>query len=581
MSAIRSALRHGAAVCSTLALATAGLLAATGSAHAQAVERHLPTTTQGAAPPIVAPNAVAADQDATPIGPALKAIILLGTDDAVRTDNPADTVDISTSVRMHDRPRLLSADLAPFIGQPLSHKLIARIEASIARRYRDIGYPFISLVTPAQDISGGTLQVRIIEFKAGAISTHGVPAATSARLTRHVSLKPGDAIDTNTLSEDLDWINRYPFRQAQAVFKPGQGRATSDLILAVDSSKPCQAYAGYSNDGSPATGEDRYFLGGALGNVLGPDSVVSIQTTQSRDAMAGHAHPAYSSQALTYSLPIGLHGQIEVSADHVETNQSSDPFSIRLDVNEGFADYRFGLPSTAVTHSDMAVGLSAKHQEGTTLFGGVKAYDATVDDYQIYLNFHSKHDGAHLLSSWDAPLHVSPGRVDRGNSPEQVELYSQGRLKNANYAYLSLSYKALAPLPGDYSIGSMIFLQAAGKPLPRTEQSGLGGADLVRGYTLDDGAYDASIVIRNELRAPVVRVANGRASLSPYLFVDIGSGQDLFLKTGRDLASAGLGTDVTVTRAVTLHLDASDALRRSYIVRPGDWKLEASLKFAL
>lgn len=571
--------RRGFPAASVCAVATGLLLG--GTAQAQSIERHLPPASPGTSSSIVAPNAVPDNQDATPIGPALKTIVLLGTDDTVKTGGSAGAVDISPATRLDRFAAATRADLAPFIGQPLSHKLIAQVEARVARRYRAIGYPFVSLVTPAQDISDGILQVRIIEFTAGDVSTHGVPAAVSANLIKRVSLKPGDAIDTNALGEDLDWINRYPYRQAQAVFKPGQGRATSDLILAVDSAKPWQAYAGYANDGSPATGEDRYFLGGALGNVFGADSVLSAQTTASRDAVSGHRHPAYSSQALTYTLPLGLHGQIEASADRVETNQSSDPFVIRLNVDEGFIDYRVGLPSTAVTHTDMAFGLSAKHQDGTTLFGDLKAYEAVVEDYQVFVNLHRRHDGAHLLSSWDVTLHLSPGDVDRGNSPAQTELYSQGRLKNATYAYLNLSYKALAPLPGDYTVGSMMYLQAAGKPLPRTEQSGLGGADLVRGYTLDDGAYDASFVLRNELRTPIVHLANGNQSLSPYLFVDVGAGRDQFLKTGRTLASAGLGADVTVTRAVTLHLDAADALRRSYIVRPGDWKLEASLKVSL
>ena len=58
------------------------------SAEAQAVERHLPLTPEGHNGALAVPNAVPMDQDATPIGPALQALYLLGPNQATQANLP-------------------------------------------------------------------------------------------------------------------------------------------------------------------------------------------------------------------------------------------------------------------------------------------------------------------------------------------------------------------------------------------------------------------------------------------------------------------------------------------------------------
>ncbi len=554
-------------------------LAATVQAHGQAVERHLPEVPQNAPTQLVAPNAVPADQDPTPIGPALHGIVLLGTQEAVHTGVP-DGVTVGDVSRLK-RDTDIASLLRPYLGQPLSRRLIAEVEATVAKHYRDLNYPFVSLSTPEQEITTGVLQVRVVEFTAGKVKVEGARSdAEAARLRHDVALDPGAPIDARDLTYDLDWINRYPFRNVQAVFAPGAVLGVSDLTLEAREAKPWQAYAGYSNDGSPSTGFDRYFAGGAVGNLLGADSVLSAQATVSRDALQGDADPHYKSAALSYTLPLGPRGQIEANGDVVDTYTPGDPFSVRLKAGEGALGYRFGISDLYgdTGETDLRFGLEAKHQTGITYFGKLDVYDVSAEVYQAYLGYHHTASDALGASTFDVAVHMSPGGLDHGNSDEQALIYSQGRQKGETYSYVGATYDRVTALPAGLFLKTDAIGQFAAIALPRTEQAGLGGSSLVRGYTLDDGAFDTALIVRNELHVPAK--SWGASAINPFVFADLGYGRDNAAHVTTGLASAGAGAETHLTRYVALNLSAACTLAPDRATRAGNWLAHTNLSVA-
>ncbi|WP_443751328.1 ShlB/FhaC/HecB family hemolysin secretion/activation protein [Asticcacaulis solisilvae] len=557
----------------TQAISLLPLLAAV-SAHGQAVERHLPAVPQGTMTPIATPNAVPSEQDATPIGPDLRAIVLLGASEAAH-NGAGDGVTVGDVARLKSDPAIAGI-LRPYLGKPLSRKLIAEIEAAVARHYRDLNYPFVSLSTPEQEITGGVVQVRVVEFRAGKVSVGGASEKEAARLRGEVGLQSGQAIDARELTYDLDWINRYPFRSVQAMFAPGDQLGVSDLTLAVRHGKPWQLYAGYSNDGSPTTSFDRYFVGGAIGGVFGADSILSLQSTASRDALQGADDPHYKSTALSYTLPFGRRGQIEASADAVETFQPGNPFSVRLKAAEGTLGYRFAISDLYGDRgaTDVRFGIEARHQTGITYFGKLDVYDISVETYQLYLGYH--HSGRSVL---DLAVHMSPGGLNGGNSDEQAILYSQGRQKGATYSYLTGTYSRTTPIGHVLALKTEAIGQFSAVALPRTEQAGLGGSSLVRGYTLDNGAFDTALVVRNELRGPA-KSWGVSAQVTPLFFVDAGYGRDNAARETRGVASAGAGAEVHLTRHVMMNIDAACALAPDQATRAGSWLAHANVNVA-
>lgn len=556
--------RHAAICMAPLLLVAAQ---APTSVHAQALERHLPDTPQGKPQVLVTPNALPNDQDATPIGPNLTTIVLLGQDEAVHASAPAGvTVGSVDRLRGDKAQAAIAAKLKPFLGQPLSRKLIAQIEAAVALDYRGLNFPFVSLSTPEQEIDGGTLQVRVIEFRASDVSVKGVSDKDAAYIRSGIGLKTGDSIDARELTYDLNSLNRYPFRQVQAAFTPGAALGDTRLTLIARQQKPWQAYAGYSNDGSPSTSFDRYFIGGAVGGLLGHDSVLSAQATASRDDLQGDKDPHYQSVAINYSIPVGRRGLIEASADTVTTYQVADPFTVRLKATEASFGYRHALSKLYGDKglTDIRVGIETRHQTGSTYFSGTDVYDVSMDVYQAYVGLHHAAGAA----NWDIAVHMSPGNLSDGNSAEQFSLYSQGRMRGATYSYLTGSYDRVTRLNDALNLKTQVFGQFSSIALPRTEQAGMGGSYLVRGYTLDNGAVDTALVVRNELHISGAAWKGG--NVDPYAFVDLGHGRDNYARTNTDLASLGAGANLRLIKHVALKIDAGVALTPNDQVKAGD-----------
>lgn len=564
-----------------------GLLIAASSASAQVVERNLPPAPpQPSATVIAPPNAVPADQDPTPIGPALRAVVLLGPSEPPRA-NVADGVDVAAVKRI--APKRLARALRPFLGRPLSRRLIGEVEARIARTYRAAGYPFVSLATPEQEITTGALQITVMEFRAGKATAAANTPAAAKYLTSHVRLQTGEPVSSAALTEDLDWLNRYPFRQVAAIFAPGAEVGQTDLTLQATNSKPWLVYSGYANSGSASTGWDRYFVGGEVGGLLAPDSFASFQATASGDAVFDKqrlfnsvSDPSYVSYAGRFVLPTNPRGQLEASVDWVQTDEVSDPFIVRQTTLEGSVGYRFALSNLApvlLGAGDGRFGLEAKRQDSQTLFGNANAYQAAMQVYQVYVGWEKTEDDPFGHSDLDLQAHLSPGGIDAENSSAQMQIYSQGRVGSARYSYLDLTFRRTTQLIDNFSWTVEAVGQYSPRALPRTEQAALGGQVLVRGYSLDDGAYDSLFVVRNELHAPrlAMQQAGQAFSLSPFAFVDAGVGRDQFAKQSTTAVSTGLGGDLQLTSRLALTLDGAYALKSALYTRSGDARVETRL----
>ena len=81
------------------------------------------------------------------------------------------------------------------------------------------------------------------------------------------------------LETDLDWANRNPFRQVEAVFGPGKDLGMTDVNIQVTDRKPWQVYAGYANSGTLLTDRNRYYVGAS--GAPSADVVASYQLTGS------------------------------------------------------------------------------------------------------------------------------------------------------------------------------------------------------------------------------------------------------------------------------------------------------------
>jgi hemolysin activation/secretion protein len=560
-------------------------------AHAQAIERNLPPAPTAEAPTIAPPNAVPSSQDATPIGPALRAIVVLGAKDAALS-TAADGVDLSRAPRVAKDGKAF----ARFLGRPISRRLIAEVEAEIARRYRAKGFPFVSVSTPEQEISGGVVQIRVVEFHVGAKTAPGASASDAAYIESRVRARPGEAIDAGELAQDLDWLNRYPYSRTQAVFTPGTGLGDTDLQLRTAAAKPWSAYAGYADSGSPLTGWDRYFAGAQITLPGLHDAVASYQFTGSSDvlfddgrAFNSASDPRYMSQAGRLVIPTLARQDIEASVSFVRSNApitGSPGLSSRESTYEATLAYRGALSDLwSALPGEAAIGVELKRQDGEALLSGAKATASSFNIFQLTLAYAQQESDAFGHTSGDLTVHISPGGADALNTNAALSAASTGQFDAANYAYVTgdLSrYIRLPPMFGlsGWGVATSLIGQYSAIALPLTEQIGLGGTSLVRGYTLDDGVFDSAVISRNELRAPAFPML-GRAGMgvddqvSPYLFLDAGYGKNQRANVAASPVSAGLGADYQLGPHLTASLLGAWAVNAVGMTRGGEARLES------
>lgn len=545
-------------------------LAAVSEADAQsAVERNPPPAVTGNAPTITVPEEAAVAADKRPLGADLVAIRLIGGKDEPNSGHTAGVVvgDIGPGRTLEPQ---LAGVLRPFIGKPLSLSLIAEAQAAIAGVYRRAGYPFVSVTIPPQEITGGVLNLRVLEFGFGQVTARGVEGERARALVAKVNAPAGGRISSAGVNEDLDWLNRSPFRRVQGLFSPGSEVGRSDLALEVTRGKPWQVYAGYSNTGSKATDRDRFNLGAGFA-IPGIDGAFgSYQLTASPDLFEdlGGIFPKhddhralYVSHSGSFVLPVGARQAIDFRPAFIATRQENDFFTFDTSIVELPLYYRTALSNIlpGVYGGEVYAGIEYKHLSRDTFFSDILIGSADAELFQFGIGMAKSFTDK--LGSTRVDLHVkaNPGGIVADNTDSAWNSYSNGAVTDISYAYLGGSLTRQTDLGHDFQFNSDVLFQLAGQALPDTERLSLGGLDGVRGYDLDDAVADTGIIIRNELRSPIVS-PTGQDRLSPFAFLDLGFGQDRAADEGLSLASTGAGFDYDIASNFSLHMTAAIAL---------------------
>lgn len=585
----------------TAAVLLMGLALAPQEAFAQArsvVERNLPpaVTTPGGGLTLAPSQAGAADD--TPLGVDLRGIRLIGLKDQVLPRPPSGVT--LTGVEGAPEDRLRTA-LAPLVGRPLSLRLVADAQAAVAKVYREVGHPFVSVTAPPQEITSGVLQLRVVAFRAGkvAVKDPGADPAAAASLATNVRAPQGELIEANRISEDLDWLNRFPYRQLNGVFEPGSDLGTSDLTLEVTRRKPWQVYAGWSNTGTAQTDYNRYFVGFGVGLEALHDTTIAYQLTGSGNLvtdpasmdLSGDNWPSYVSHAGRVTIPTFARQALEIAPSFVATSQMSvgDIFTFQNETFELPILYRSAvsnLNADLAGWGDLYAGVAPKWLNRNTWYQGIEVAQGQVGVLDIIAGWNVSWlrpgGGA---SAIDLRLVANPGGGVADNTDLAWSLFTNGRVTSAQYFYAYGTFNQTTPLPALAGVSGLVWTTAftglaAGQALPDTEQLAIGGFYATRGYTLDDGSVDTGFVLRNELRLPAFPVL-GRLGLKdplgpglvqdalvPFGFLDVAYGHNFNLN---GVNSLGQGPNTTLV-GIGAGLDYA---------LPGHWQMSGVVGVAL
>ena len=560
-----------------LLVACAISVAPCSTVSAQVVERNLPPEPPPRTSLIrIGSNDILKSDDATPLGVNVRAIVLIGAGDVAKpridaAGIEADHVDGVAASAIRER-------LAPFVGRPFSRKLIAEVQAAIATVCRDAGRPFVSVTLPPQEVSTGVLQIRVIAFKVGQVKVTG--AAPENYPASRIRLVPGEPIDARRLETDLDWANRNPFRQVEAVFEPGKDLAITDATIKVTDRRWWQVFAGHANNGTLLTDRNRYFVGASaapIGDVVG-----SYQLTGSGDFWFDDGLPSNSGEAKYFSqagrllIPLGLRGSLELTANQVQTNeQPIRLFRVKTETREASAMIRTAMPDWAQpAFGDLLAGVELKHQLRKTIFDGIPVAQGEADIAQWVIGWNGHWLDPLGRNNLDVRVKSNPGGILPGNDRDHWSLFSNGRVTSIHATYATVEYGRLTSLASGLSLKSEVSALLSSQPLADTERVGLGGVQGVRGYVTEDGVVDRAAIMRNTLYLTTFAMPGQMpGTVAPFILADVGRGRDLSRQRDTTLASVGAGIDYLSVPNVNFNLSASRALLDGFHTPAGSWRL--------
>ncbi len=447
---------------------------------------------------------------------------------------------------------LLEEELSEFINQPISENLIEEIRTTILNFYSKQQDILVTINIPDQDITDGNLHLIVIESKLGKIQVTGNKWFKCESLLENINLEEGSSIKSDSVIKDLFWLNKNPFRQAYAVYTPGENNRTTDIEIVIKDRLPCRIYTGIDNTGNDITGNNRIFAG-LLANTY-KDQLLAYQFT------TGSTVRKFQSHTLKYTIPLPWRNLIEFIAgysyydvnyevDGIAGTFHSDGMSLQTSV-------RYDIPILIKQNlSTITAGFDFKRTNNNASFSELPVFGSYANLTQFMTGF----DIGGNTKFFDWSFHIegfySPGRwvSDQTNARYQT---IRAFAKN-HYVYARSSSVIDFYLPKDFTLDLFLRWQISNRNLLPSETYGLGGYDTIRGYKERVYNGDDAILFNIDVQSPGINVKKGK--LKFLAFFDSGwAWKNLKASTERkseSLFSIGPGIRYYWTPYITARLD--------------------------
>lgn len=397
---------------------------------------------------------------------------------------------------------ILKERLKPFLNHNIIDEDLLFIKNVILEFYKEANHPLVVVRIPPQKISDGVLKIEVIEGILGGYCFKGNTYFSSALLSKYVCLQRSGCIDEIRLIEDLNLLNRNPFRRVDVIYSPGEIERTTDVEFLVKDRLPFRPYAGVENNGIESIGKERWFAGMNWGNAFGLDHLLSYQYTASFTVKRFQAHTAQYMIPLPWRNILLLYGgysQVRADIPFFSTGKSKGYSA------QASGRYLFPLRPTKTLMHDLSCGFDFKRMNNTVEFATEEhpAFDGNINISQFQLGYNFNYEKNCFKSTFNFEILASPGQLLPQESRKDYDVFRHGA--SSRYAYgvafldslLTTKYGMLSLfLKGQYTTAKL---------LP-SEQFGLGGYTTVRGY--DEHAFngDKGYLIKAEISSPPIQI---------------------------------------------------------------------------
>ncbi len=423
----------------------------------------------------------------------LQGLVFVDSPDKILQTSTIRDVDVSQASLLHSPEFVFRA--SQYLGKPLTLSKLNDICQFVVVYCRGIDRPVVDAIVPQQDVTGGTVQILVLQGHVGKIRAEGNRFFPGKMLVGEVRAKPGDEISQSRLLWDVDWLNRNPFRRSDLVLDRGEEFGQTDVVLQTEDRFPLRVYAGYENTGTFATGEDRWLTGINWGEAFGLDDQLNYQYTMGGNIERFQAHSG------SYIAPLPWHDVLTIFGNWSESSVQTDPNIFQSGQSwQISARYEIPLPKVSNISQSLLLGGDFKRSNTNADFGGASVFSSYVNVVQFMAGYNAS--GTDSRGSGDLSLegYASPGHI---GTQDGLADYRNARVgADSQYIYGRVTADRTTNLPADFSWVTRLQAQIASSALLGSEQLGVGGIDSVRGYLEREGNGDDAVLLSNELHTP-------------------------------------------------------------------------------
>jgi hemolysin activation/secretion protein len=418
---------------------------------------------------------------------------------------------------------------------------------SITTKYRDAGYILSRAILPPQTIKRGIVHVQVIEGFVSSVAVKGDSSRLNTLMMGYaVRIKASRPLQVQKLERYALLANDLPGVSVQSVLTPSKNiPAGADLTL-VSKQKIGSAFVSYDNFGTRYIGPNEVSFGGSLYSLLTPGD-----STNARFSVTSHTHELHFME-LTRTQPIGTDGlRWSLGTNYAETRPDFvlTPLLVVGHNTSVFTD--FSYPIIRDRSKNLVVHAGANYQNVTSSILSAPFYQDRLRTVVI--------GGAlDIIDSWrginDLGVDLTHGLDIMGAHDHENQSRPQGK---SIYTRLNITLSRLQSLSSRFSLFGALHGQYTRIPLLATEQFGIGGSDLGRGYDPSEIVGDKGLSAKLELRMDTMPGFRFLNAIQYYVFYDGGmiwNNDTLDLPPKQSLTSMGMGTRFTLLPQVTGNL---------------------------
>ena len=230
--------------------------------------------------------------------------------------------------------------LSNFTGTNITLPQLREGLGKVQLRYRELGFPTISVTLPQQRITNGTVKVKIVEGRLSAVHVAGNKYFSTPNVLRALpSLTTNVLLNTKWFQPELDRANANRDRQIYPVISPGLEPGTSDLTLQIKDRFPLHGRLEVNDKASSGTALLRTDVAVQYANLwqqehqIGFDYNFSPQQGKSdSDASTLLDRPQVATFSGFYRLPLGGDGSLREESERLPVTFGYDEVSHRFNL---------------------------------------------------------------------------------------------------------------------------------------------------------------------------------------------------------------------------------------------------------